>query len=131
MSVDAMPFMPSPITCHHQVSFFRANLTFKVLPKPAKGNADDGSPQAWHVLLEYIKQQPRGASGIVYCLSRQDTMDVAGWVACLLQHPVEAVQGRVGGRLPSISLTTARACRPPAAACVYKPQWLRLYCHSG
>jgi superfamily II DNA helicase RecQ len=67
------PYPPYP-----QVSFFRPNLTFKVLPKPAKGNAEDGLPLAWHGLLEYIKKQPPGASGIVYCLSRQDTVDVAG-----------------------------------------------------
>jgi hypothetical protein len=61
------------------VSFFRDNLKFRVMHKPTH-NDKDGTPLSLAMLLEYVGQQPRGATGIVYCLSRDNTKEVAEWV---------------------------------------------------
>ena len=61
------------------VSFFRENLTFRVLPKEY-GIDTETKLQAWQTaLLEYI-QQRHDQTGIVYCLSREDAEGVAALI---------------------------------------------------
>ena len=62
------------------VSFFRKNLTMRVLPKDYEKDAAYDGMQGWEVrIAEYVKAR-RGDSGIVYCLSRDD----AEAMACML-----------------------------------------------
>jgi bloom syndrome protein len=58
------------------VSFFRDNLTFRVCPKDYAPDKESGL-QAWQArLLQYVAARPRD-TGIVYCLSRDDTEETA------------------------------------------------------
>jgi len=60
-----------------KTSFERANLTFRVVPKLA-GMAEDGEePLALLRLRNYCASKGDGAAGIVYCLSRDESEQVA------------------------------------------------------
>ncbi|CAL8468018.1 g7557 [Coccomyxa elongata] len=61
------------------VSFFRSNLILTVVKKP-KGRTPDGEPAELDALVKYIKAQGRGASGIVYVISRDNTSTVAAYL---------------------------------------------------
>jgi len=108
------------------VSFFRENLTFRVIPKDYTLDKDSGL-QAWQLrLLEYILERPR-ETGIVYCLSRDDTeamaalaRDVAGvpaahYHAGMTPKQRTAVQnawrkGEVGVVCATIAFGMVRGC---------------------
>ena len=51
--------------------FDRPNLYYAVVPKHS----------AQRQLLSFLREQPAGASGIVYCLSRRRTEETAAWLA--------------------------------------------------
>ena len=59
------------------VSFFRKNLVMRVIPKNYEKDAAYDGMQGWEVrIAEYVRAR-RGESGIVYCLSRDDTEAMA------------------------------------------------------
>ena len=61
---------------HFNVSFFRSNLIFRVIPKDYTEDKDT-MLKAWQTtILEYI-QARRDDTGIVYCLSRDDAESMA------------------------------------------------------
>ncbi|KAI8105025.1 hypothetical protein M9435_000198 [Picochlorum sp. BPE23] len=63
------------------VSFFRENLTMRVIPKDYKKDPESEIP-AWEArILEYV-QRRGNQSGIVYCLSRDDCEAMA----CMLNN---------------------------------------------
>lgn len=62
------------------VSFFRPNLTIRVLPKPS-GNTDDGAPAALAAIADYVTAPERAnATGIIYCLSRDEAEATASFL---------------------------------------------------
>ncbi|KAK9817076.1 hypothetical protein WJX72_009158 [[Myrmecia] bisecta] len=62
-----------------QVSFYRSKLVLRVVEKEY-GMTDEGKPKHMEALIDFIRAQPKGASGIVYCLSREDTEGVARYL---------------------------------------------------
>eukprot|EP00887_Chlorella_sp_A99_P007924 scaffold12.g7924.t1 len=62
-----------------QVSFYRANLRFRVVLKDFAKSDETGLPAYLEQMLEYIMNRP-GQTGIVYCLSRDDSETVAGQI---------------------------------------------------
>lgn len=54
-------------------SFNRSNLRYTILPKPAE-------KQALELVAARIKKYPQGTTGIVYCLSQNDTVKVAAFL---------------------------------------------------
>ena len=60
-----------------QASFFRKNLHLSVISK-SYGSDEQGRPQPVSTLLDYVAAQEPGASGIVYCLSRDESEHVSG-----------------------------------------------------
>lgn len=52
-----------------QVSFYRPNLQLRVVMKDGRDSFDQ--------LLAYLEAQDPAASGIVYCLSREESENVA------------------------------------------------------
>jgi len=108
-----------------QVSFYRPNLTFRVIEKDTK--------DAYGQLAEYLASQPPDASGIVYCLAREESERLAafltkeGGVAAEAYHaglPSKrrmAVQnawrcGAVRVVVATIAFGMVRGPPPPAAA---------------
>ncbi|CAL5219887.1 g1811 [Coccomyxa viridis] len=61
------------------VSFFRSNLMLRVVAKPT-GKTPDGKPADLEALVNYIRTQGQGASGIIYVLFRDDTAVVASYL---------------------------------------------------
>ncbi|KAK9901519.1 hypothetical protein WJX75_000114 [Coccomyxa subellipsoidea] len=61
------------------VSFFRSNLVLSVVRKPS-GRTPDGKPAELDALVKYIKAQGKDASGIIYVISRDNTMTVAQYL---------------------------------------------------
>ncbi|MEW5303287.1 MAG: hypothetical protein WDW36_005993 [Sanguina aurantia] len=59
-----------------QVNFFRENLRFMVQDKPY-GKDEQGMPGHYAALVDYIEGQAEGCTGIVYCLSRDESEQVA------------------------------------------------------
>jgi bloom syndrome protein len=59
-----------------KVSFNRPNLFWKVLPKVLQ-NDNDGIPHYIGYMAEYIKGKWLGCSGIIYCLTRDETEETA------------------------------------------------------
>ncbi|KAL6785285.1 RECQ1 [Auxenochlorella protothecoides x Auxenochlorella symbiontica] len=73
---DILSSLRMRYVCKFVVSFFRPNLTFKVIQKDYKRNEESMLPGYLHHMLEYIMS--RGdATGIVYCLSRDESEGVA------------------------------------------------------
>ncbi|KAE8269829.1 hypothetical protein A4X09_0g2517 [Tilletia walkeri] len=54
-----------------QAPLYRPNLVYSVLPRPASSNA------ASQTIVDWILANHRGQSGIVYCLSKKDTENMA------------------------------------------------------
>ncbi|KAI7836066.1 hypothetical protein COHA_010035 [Chlorella ohadii] len=61
------------------VSFFRPNLLFRVIQKDYSRHEESGLEGYLHDMLTYIQNHPEG-SGIVYCLSRDNTETVAATI---------------------------------------------------
>ncbi|PRW57979.1 ATP-dependent DNA helicase Q-like 1 isoform A [Chlorella sorokiniana] len=61
------------------VSFFRPNLLFRVIQKDYSRHEESGLEGYLHGMLTYIQNHPEG-SGIVYCLSRDNTETVAATI---------------------------------------------------
>jgi RecQ family ATP-dependent DNA helicase len=59
------------------VSFFRKNLVMRVIPKDYTKDEEFGEMQAWEVKIARYVQARGNVSGIVYCLSRDDTEAMA------------------------------------------------------
>ncbi|GAB4821155.1 hypothetical protein N2152v2_008201 [Parachlorella kessleri] len=59
-----------------QVSFFRGNLDFSVVEKSFVASEESGLPEYMEEMLTYIMEH-REQTGIVYCLSRDESEDVA------------------------------------------------------
>uniref|UniRef100_A0A7S2X3F7 ATP-dependent DNA helicase n=1 Tax=Chloropicon primus TaxID=1764295 RepID=A0A7S2X3F7_9CHLO len=62
-----------------KVSFNRPNIFWRVLPKNMK-NDKDGIPQYVNFIAEYIKTRWLDCSGIIYCLSRDETEETAAYL---------------------------------------------------
>jgi bloom syndrome protein len=74
---DILSVLRIPQARVFKTSFERANLTFRVVPKLA-GMAEDGEePLALLRLRLYCASKGAGAAGIVYCLSRDESEQVA------------------------------------------------------
>ncbi|KAL4258185.1 ATP-dependent DNA helicase [Pleurotus pulmonarius] len=58
-------------TVYFTAPLYRKNLNYKVLPKPSS------SAVALKVMVEYILAEHKDESGIVYCLTKKDTEEVA------------------------------------------------------
>lgn len=62
------------------VSFFRPNLTLRVLPKPS-GRTEDGAPADLAAIAGFLTAPDRAkATGIIYCLSRDDTETMSAFL---------------------------------------------------
>ena len=60
------------------LSFFRSNLTLRVLPKPSGRIAETGEPAGLAALADFVCAPERENScGIVYCLSRDEAEETA------------------------------------------------------
>ena len=60
------------------LSFYRSNLTLRVLPKPSGRDPETGEPAALAALADFVCAPERENScGIVYCLSRDEAEDTA------------------------------------------------------
>ena len=78
MTVRRTGIANSDVTCAMtQASFFRKNLHLSVIAK-TYGMDEHGRPQPVSTLLDYVATQEPGASGIVYCLSRDESEHVSG-----------------------------------------------------
>ena len=63
------------------LSFFRPNLTLRVLPKPSGRDPETGEPAALAALADYVCAPQRERScGIVYCLSRDEAEETASFL---------------------------------------------------
>ncbi|EFJ52100.1 hypothetical protein VOLCADRAFT_103112 [Volvox carteri f. nagariensis] len=62
-----------------KTSFHRPNLDFIVYDKPV-GKTEDNKPADMEMLVAHITHKGVNTSGIVYCLSREDCEDVAGYL---------------------------------------------------
>ena len=69
-----------------QVSFFRPNLSLHVVPKDTKKMKESGLPKYMEHMLCYIAERAV-ETGIVYCLSRQDTEQMAKVIREELEVP--------------------------------------------
>jgi len=58
------------------ISFFRKNLTFRVIPKDYSIDQETKRPVWENTMLQFIADRPR-QTGIVYCLSRDDAENTA------------------------------------------------------
>ena len=83
-------YPPIPLHHHHhhthttshlptqpQASFFRKNLHLSVVEK-LYGVDEDGRPQPISALVDYVTSHGAVATGIVYCLSRDESEHVSG-----------------------------------------------------
>ena len=70
--------MPNALT--FKASFVRPNLTFRVVPKVVGFDPETGEPLALQRLVAYCKSKGVGSSGIVYCLSRDESERVAEYL---------------------------------------------------
>ena len=69
---------PTPPHLHTlQASFFRKNLHLSVVEK-LYGVDEDGRPQPISALVDYVTSHGAVATGIVYCLSRDESEHVSG-----------------------------------------------------
>ena len=63
------------------LSFFRPNLTLRVLPKPSGRCPETGEPAALAALADFVCAPERERScGIVYCLSRDEAEETAAFL---------------------------------------------------
>jgi bloom syndrome protein len=70
--------MPGALT--YKASFVRPNLTFRVVPKVTGFDPETGEPLALQRLVAYCRSKGVHASGIVYCLSRDESERVAQYL---------------------------------------------------
>ena len=62
------------------VSFFRPNLTLRVMPKPS-GRTEDGAPADLAAIADFVTAPEHiNSTGIIYCLSRDDTETTAAFL---------------------------------------------------
>ena len=82
--VDVLRSLRMPGARQFTASFFRANLTLRVVPKPSGTDPETGADAALAALAAFVLAPEREAAcGIVYCLSRDDTEAVAAGLAGL------------------------------------------------
>ncbi|KAG2499997.1 hypothetical protein HYH03_002279 [Edaphochlamys debaryana] len=75
-----------------KTSFHRANLSFLVYDKPV-GKTKRGKPADLEMLVAHIRHKGSTTCGIVYCLSRDDCEEVAGY---LNQNDIKAAHYHAG-----------------------------------
>jgi len=68
------------------VSFYRSNLTFRVVTKDYSVDKDTQQPQWMVDLLSFISSRPQ-ETGIVYCLSRDDAEGISALINTLTNVP--------------------------------------------
>lgn len=68
------------------VSFYRENLTFRVIPKVFAVDKEAKLPEWQVAILNYIAERPN-ETGIVYCLSRDETATMAALIRSRIDVP--------------------------------------------
>ncbi|KAI3425882.1 hypothetical protein D9Q98_007855 [Chlorella vulgaris] len=76
---DVLSTLHMPCPRQFQVSFYRSNLRFSVIKKEYGRSAETGLEEYLESMLLFI-QNHRDGSGIVYCLSRDNTETVAAQI---------------------------------------------------
>ncbi|KAK9840154.1 hypothetical protein WJX74_004247 [Apatococcus lobatus] len=76
VKADVLKMLKIPRARTFKVSFLRSNLSFRVEAK-SYNLTEDGQPAHMEQLVNYIRSWGPGACGIVYCLSRANTEEVA------------------------------------------------------
>jgi bloom syndrome protein len=122
-----------------KTSFHRPNLVFRVVPKVERAEGDEEAP-CIASLINFVRLQGAGTSGIIYCLSRNEAEGVAeylkveGRIAAAHYHAgmthkqrTEVQNAWQAGRVAVIVATIAFGARARQAVCG-SPAWCAQCC---
>ncbi|KAK9859852.1 hypothetical protein WJX84_001189 [Apatococcus fuscideae] len=94
VKADVLKMLKIPRARTFKVSFLRKNLTFRVEPK-SYDLTEEGQPAHMERLVDYIRTWGPGVCGIVYCLSRDNTEQVAYYLNEFGQIPASHYHARM------------------------------------